>query len=135
VWASYLGGSGDEWNSDARLTVLPDGRAALEAPEYPDGFPTTPGAVRATGDGNDATADLTLSIVSADGSHLEWSSYLGGSGDEDNWGARPAVAPDGSLWVSGVTWSTDIAVTADAAKPHDAGGADAIIEQFQLPKR
>ena len=83
-------------NSDEKLAVLPDGRVALETSEYPDGFPTTDGAIRTTGDGNDSFADLTLSIVSADGRHLDWSSYLGGSDDEDNWAGVSGPASESS---------------------------------------
>ena len=132
VYASFLGGPGNE-TDDQKVAVSPDGRALVVTTRVmtPD-FPVTLNALKT---GGDPLGDLTLSVISADGSHLDYSTYLGGTGEEDNWGARPVSAPDGTVYVSGVTWASDLPTTADAAQPTAPGGdGDGFVFQISLPE-
>ena len=69
-------------------------------------FPTTPGAIQGnlTGKKNAFVAGLDSS-----GSHLTWSTYLGGSGDDEN--NALGIDPQGDLYLTGTTTSADFPVT------------------------
>ncbi len=77
VWATYLGGSGNEQphslivNNALELYVLGTTRSA--------NFPTTTSAFSTTYSGG---VDLFVTRLSADGSRLLGSTYMGGSGDD-----------------------------------------------------
>ena len=59
-----------------------------------------------------------LGIVQLDpNGRLRFSSYLGGSGDDDNAGAPPALDQWGNVYASGVTSATDFPVTPGAIQP------------------
>ena len=93
-------------------------------------FPTTPNAFQATNAGG-----LDLGIVQLDRrGRLLFASYLGGSGDEDNAGAAPALDPRGNFYVAGVTSSPDFPVTPGAIQPIYGGGEiDGLVAKVTLP--
>jgi hypothetical protein len=98
-WSTYLGGSGYDGLSPV-LRVDRDGNA----------------------DANAGGADLGLVELDRDG-HLRFSSYFGGSGDEDSTGSNAAFDDRGTFYAGGVTSSTDLAATPDAVQ-HTFGGGD-----------
>jgi hypothetical protein len=67
--------------------------------------------------------------------HFWVSSYLGGSGDEDNGGGAPGLDKRGNFYVSGVTSSTDFPVTPGAIQPTYGGGdIDGPLAKVTLPR-
>src|SRR3954471_17047969 len=107
VWSTYLGSPGqDEIDSmavDARGHVFVSGFAGA-------GFPSTPGALDPTFNGmgeccDGAFGDAFVAELSADGSRLLYSTYLGGSGHDRT--ETLALAEDGSVVVTGFTGSAD----------------------------
>ncbi|MBI2931354.1 MAG: SBBP repeat-containing protein, partial [Planctomycetes bacterium] len=101
VWSTYLGGSvgdtADDIAVDSSGNVIVTGRtASADFPGVDLGFQKT----RAS------TADAFVSKLRADGSGLAWSSYLGGSSDED-FASALAVDPAGNVYVTGYTRSID----------------------------
>lgn len=56
------------------------------------------------------------------------STYLGGSGLDEVWGL--AVAPDGGVYVAGITRSADFPVTADALQPSLKGAQDEFVARL-----
>jgi hypothetical protein len=103
-YSTYLGGS----NSDYMQAIHVDSekRAAVTGIVRSADFPMTENAISDTlGGGQDAC----VSILSMDGSTLEYSSYLGGSGSED--GKDIWKDPEGLYFVVGETRSTDYPTT------------------------
>ena len=99
AWSSYLGGS----DFDEGYGIAVDGVGDVYVTgdtfslDFPSsgGFDTTP----------DAAGEAFVTRVDAAGSILTWSSYLGGSDSENGTGI--VVAPGGSIYVTGYTFSSD----------------------------
>jgi hypothetical protein len=79
-------------------------------------FPTTADAFQPANAGG---ADLGIVLLDRYGK-LSFSSYLGGSGDDD--GGSPMLDNHGALYFGGATSSTDFPVTRDAIHPTYGGG-------------
>jgi hypothetical protein len=94
-WATYLGGSRDDWG--ASIAVDPAGNALVTGSTHSSDFS---GANNASNGGQ----DVFMAKVSPSGS-LQWATYLGGGGNE--WGNSIAVDPAGNALVTGSTNSTD----------------------------
>ncbi|HKQ48041.1 MAG TPA: hypothetical protein VJZ71_08235 [Phycisphaerae bacterium] len=113
VYGTYLGGASTErgWS----IAVNGSGEACVVGHTVSTDFPVTPGAYDTSREG---TSDLFVAKLSADGTALIFSTYLGGSLGEGgtNTQQRPniAVADDGSAFVCGTTASSDFPVTPGA---------------------
>src|SRR5436190_9318034 len=77
VYATYLGGSDNEYNAD--IAVDAAGAAYISALTFSADFPT----VNAFQPANSGNQDAVVVKLSADGSRLIYSTYLGGSGEEE----------------------------------------------------
>jgi hypothetical protein len=101
-YATYLGGSSDE--SDADIAIDSTGAAYITALTESADFPTVDAMQPACNCGA-RRADVVVAKLSADGSQLVYSTYLGGSNEEE----LPAIAVDlpGAAYVSGFTASDD----------------------------
>jgi hypothetical protein len=120
LWSSYLGGSAlDEARGLALLgeEVYVVGRTASAD------FPTAQGLDDTLGGEMDAFA----AGMPASGSGLSWSTYLGGSGDDEAFGI--AVDRSGSVYVAGLTRSADLPTTAAFDSTLD-GPFDAFVARF-----
>ena len=123
LYSTYLGGSQNE--GAYGIAVNSGGSALVTGYTYSTDFPTTAGALqRASGGGRDAF----VTKLSADGSSSEYSTYLGGSGDD----AGYAIALDagGSAHVAGVTTSSDFPATPGAFQTSLRGYADAFMTKL-----
>ncbi len=108
VYSSYLGGSGDDEGFE--IAVDGAGNAYLEGFTNSANFPLLNpigGACRGTC-GTGANIDGFVTKIDATGHALIYSSFLGGSG-EDNHGFLAGIALDsaGSVYIGGETHSTD----------------------------
>ncbi len=121
VYSTYLGGSGDD--------------AAFIGPTHPDGttwvygrtgstdFPVTSGAFQTTFGGG--PFDIFVAKIDASGQHLVYSTYVGGSGDDE--GTDGTVDGDGHAFVTGFTSSRDFPVTPGAfQRKYGGGDTDAV---------
>jgi hypothetical protein len=126
VFSTYLGGSGNDlcWAgaTDASGAVYVVG----EADSSPD-YPTTPGAYDPTFNGGNITisgydSDAFVTKLNSSGTALEYSTFLGGSLDDD---VANGVAVDaaGEASVVGVTHSANFPTTSGAYDTTFAGGA------------
>lgn len=106
VYSTYLGGSGGEGGS--AITTDAAGNAYVTGTTDSSNFPTTPGAFQPTSSGG-VEADAFVTKLSADGSTLQYSTYLGGTHNEVPRGL--AVDPDGNAYVGGTTFSGDFPTT------------------------
>ncbi|MBI3209930.1 MAG: SBBP repeat-containing protein [Candidatus Solibacter usitatus] len=120
VYSTFLGSTSLE---DAfAIAVTPQGEAIVAGMVQSLAFPVVEGIQEKVG-GTCAreacTADGFITRFAADGSKLTFSTYFGGSAAEQIHGAT--LSPDGTLWVTGFTASTNLPV-AGALFPRNPGG-------------
>ena len=112
-YSTYLGGTDWEGNELAEaIAVDPRGSAYVTGRTLAPNFPITPGAFDATMTSQGEYADAFVSKLTPAGSGLEYSTYLGGAGDDSGLGI--AVDARGSAHVTGYTSSLDFPTTAGA---------------------
>ncbi len=116
VYASYLGGSKGDLGVDVRADAT--GMYATGT-TYSNNLPTTTGTLRKT-----AAGALDAFVVKLDpsGGNLIYATYIGGN-DQDVPNGM-ALAADGSVYLAGLTGSTDFPVTAGAFGTGFGGGLD-----------
>src|SRR5262245_12443173 len=133
AWATYLGGDGDERGHG--IAVDAGGNVYVTGRTDSANFPTTPGSFDTTFNGG---VDAFVTKLSADGTTLLYSTYLGGTGSEIDEGfdklARRvgAITVDaaGNAYVTGSTNSADFPTTAGAYHITNAGFADAFVTKL-----
>ena len=107
VYMSYLGGT--NWESGGGIAAAPDGTLWVTGSTLSGDFPIAGNAIQSYyGDGGDAFISQ-IDPNQAGGSSLLYSSYLGGSDNEQ--GNAIAVDPNGRVLVTGYTLSTDFPVS------------------------
>jgi Beta-propeller repeat/HYDIN/CFA65/VesB-like, Ig-like domain/Abnormal spindle-like microcephaly-assoc'd, ASPM-SPD-2-Hydin len=131
LYSSFLGGTAAD--SVTAVAIDSAGSAYLTGSTQSGDFPTkNPLQI-----GNDGctvvngtlacTSDVFVTKVSADGTSMVYSTYLGGS-DADN-GQGIVVDPSGNVYVTGYTYSTDFP-TQNAFQSSNRGGADAFLAEL-----
>jgi uncharacterized repeat protein (TIGR01451 family) len=121
VFATFIGGNNDDVPSKVTQDIFGD--VFLVGYSLSTNFPVRGPVFQKTFKGGSVTGDAVVVEVESAGFYLEWSSYLGGSGDDQAFGV--AVDIPGNVYVSGHTTSTDFPVTAGAYQttcPLDASG-------------
>jgi hypothetical protein len=116
TYATYLGGSfEDDGNA---IAIDTSGNAYITGQTTSTNFPIVPGSYRTTNAGG---LDVFVTKISADGSTLIYSTYVGGSGND---GANAiAVDASGDAFVAGETASaTDFPTTNGALQTKFGGG-------------
>ncbi len=127
VFSTFIGGSGYE----GAYGIMPDnaGNIVVEGFATAPGFPTTSNAHDTSFNG---TWDIFIAKLSATGSSLLYSTYLGGSDYEVAYGA--AVDPSGYIYVGGYSRSTDYPTTSSAYSPtYNGGFSDAFVTKLSAP--
>jgi hypothetical protein len=113
VYSTYIGGSGDE--RGYAIAVDGSGNAYVTGSTYSTDYDVTPGAFQTDGGG-----DVFVTKLSARGTVLVYSTYIGGSSDDRGYGI--AVDGSGYAYVTGATWSTNYPVTPGAFQTKNGGG-------------
>jgi hypothetical protein len=121
LYSSYLGGSGDDFGG--RLAVDALGSVYLSGDTHSTDFPTA-SAVQPTNRGG---ADAFVTKLAVNGSSLRYSTYLGGSADDDGRGV--AVDRFGSAYVTGRTLSSDFPLVAPL-QSELRGGKDVFVTKL-----
>jgi hypothetical protein len=129
-YSTYLGGSGCEGGGRGSVIAVDSaGNAYVTGVTRSADFPTTPGAFRTTYGGGACSSgpcgDAFVTKLNPTGSTLVYSTYLGGS-DEDN-GLGIAVDSAGHAYVTGVTLSTNFPTTPSAFQTAFGGFDDAFV--------
>ncbi|MBC8123871.1 MAG: SBBP repeat-containing protein, partial [Gemmatimonadaceae bacterium] len=125
LYSTYLGGS----NNDFGIGVAVDlaGNAYLTGSTASTDFPVSTGAVQ-TGYGG-GNFDGFVARLNAQGTTLQYSTYLGGSDLDNSFGIAVGLA--GDVYVTGQTFSTDFVTTSDALKTTlGSDGLDAFVTGF-----
>jgi hypothetical protein len=122
VYSTYLGGSGD----DAGFAIAVDGtgNAYVTGLTRSPNFPNNPGTIQPGGNGGGAS-DAFVTKVSANGTSLAYSTYLGGSGDDQGFGI--AVDGNGNAYVTGSTSSSFPIIAGAEQAAFGGGGSDAFV--------
>jgi hypothetical protein len=120
LYTAYLSGTGDEvsWC----IAVDEDGAAYVTGYTRSTDFPLA-NAFQAENLGG---SDTFVSQLSPDGTSLNYSTYLGGGGDDEGWGI--AVSGDTAI-VGGTTRSANFP-THNALQPESGGGRDNFVTRF-----
>jgi hypothetical protein len=127
VYSTYLGGSGDDYGNG--IAVDGSGNAYVTGQTSSTNFPTTnpiQGTYGGSG-GSEFPGDAFVTKINAAGSALLYSTYLGGSGDDQ--GNRIAVDGSGNAYVTGWTTSTNFP-TANPVQANYGGSEDAFVTKI-----
>jgi hypothetical protein len=126
LYSTYLGGAGgDDGNN---IAVSSAGSAYVTGVTLSTDFPLTPDAVQTTSAGQEAF----VTKLSASGSALDYSTYLGGNSSDFGFGIF--VDGAGDAYVTGDTFSTNFPTTAGAAQQTNGGILDAFVTKIEFVK-
>lgn len=125
VWSTLLGGSGDDTGSC--LGIDASGNPVVTGHTRSSDFPTTPGIYDNSHNGD---GDVFVAKLSPSGSHLLWSTFLGGASGER--GLALVVNASGNIVVTGFTMSSDFPTTSGAHDDSYNGGADVFAAELSL---
>src|SRR5438874_3123825 len=123
VYSTYLGGSSNDHGN--AIAVDTSGNAYVTGLTQSLDFPTTTGAFQTTCGCN---SDAFVTEFSADGTRLVYSTYLGGSAEDQ--GNSVAVDLSGSAYVTGATLSSDFPTTSGASQSTFGGYYDAFVSKL-----
>ena len=125
-YASYFGGGGND--TAVAVAIDRNNRIWFAGATGSDDFPLTDNGIRtsSTGffDGYLAGIDPAVKGINS----FFYSTLLGGSRSDEARGL--AIDGNGKIWISGITFSEDLPVTANAAQQSLAGGTDAFVMQI-----
>jgi hypothetical protein len=124
VYSTYLGGKRNDLGY--AIAVDSSGDAYVTGLTSSVTFPTVNPLQPANGGGSE---DAFVTEISAGGSALVYSTYLGGSGDDVGYGI--AVGPSGATYVTGFTSSTDFP-TMNPLQPANGGGSNAFVTKIGM---
>ena len=124
VYSTFLGGSGDETGNGVAIDAA--GNAYVTGSTHSADFPTTRSALQTAYGGG--VSDAFVSMLSAAGSVLVSSTYLGGN-DIDN-GTGIAVDAARDAFVVGFSFSSNFPTTAGAFQTTFGGVADAFVAKI-----
>jgi hypothetical protein len=122
LFSVYLGGSGAD--AGRGIGVDSAGRVVVSGTTDSPDFPVV-GAFQPTLAGG---TDAFVARLSSDGATLEYGTYLGGSGSDG--ASRLALDPDGNVYLTGYTNSTDFPVSLNAMQPAFSGDYDAFVTKL-----
>ncbi len=123
LYSTYLGGN--ELDIGQGIAVDSSGSAYVCGSTRSNSFPTTPGALQPTFGG---ASDAFMTKLNAAGSGLVYSTYLGGSFDDQAIGI--ALDSTDSVYVAGSTYSADFPITPGSFQPVVAGQANAFVAKL-----
>jgi hypothetical protein len=123
AFSTYLGG--DERELMFGLALDPSDNVYVCGTTYSTDFPTTAGAFQTTYAGNE---DAFVSKISADGSTLIYSTYIGGSGLDVC--DMIAVNAAGNAYITGHTSSRDFPTTKGVFQRHHRGKTNAYVAEL-----
>ena len=122
VYSTYIGGSGDD--SAAKIAVDINGLAYIAGYTTSTNFPIVSAAQTSNHGGKDAF----ILKLNAAGSALTYSTYLGGTLDDQANGV--AVDTNGNIYVAGASASSTFPVTAAYQGTYGGGASDAFVAKL-----
>ena len=119
VFSTYVGGT--SLDAPNGIAIMADGSISICGFTGSMNFPTSPNAIAAQ---NNVLPDAFVSQLSESGDTLLFSSYFGGSSDDNC--TSIAADPQDRLLIAGYTASTDFPITLGAMSPRHQGGPSPI---------
>jgi hypothetical protein len=122
-YSTLIGGS----SYDIGYSVAVDGSSGIYLTGYTisTDFPTSSGAFATTLAGESDIFVTKLAAPDSNGMRIVYSTYLGGSGSDNEYGI--ALDATGRIYLAGWTNSTDFPTSANAYSSSNAGGTDAFV--------
>jgi Beta-propeller repeat len=134
IYSTFLGGTGDgkgDGDTGAGIALGARGVAYITGSAYSPDFPVSEGAFQTVNNGKE---NAFVTELSADGTALGYSTYLGGN--KFDAGAGIAVDRSGSAYVTGTALSGDFPTTAGAFQTKNAAknknGGNAFVTKLNL---
>jgi hypothetical protein len=125
LYSTYLGGAGNDQGRS--IAINPAGEAHVTGRTGSTNFPTTAGAFDRTFNG---VNDAFVTKFNAAATGLTYSTYLGGSGDDQGFGL--ALDGVGAVYATGLTGSSDFPTTAGSYDTTFNGNTDAFVTKLDL---
>lgn len=126
LYSTYIGGSGDDAGEGfGGITVDASGNTYVITTTSSTDFPTTPRAFQKTLAGSE---DMAVFKLSSDGASLLYSTYFGGSGQDQ--GRRIAIDAEGNAYVTGRIGSANYPTTTGAFQTTFGGDRDACLTKL-----
>ena len=122
VFSLYLGGSGVDRGRD--IAIGDDGNIYIIGETTSLDFPVLASAPQSQNNGG---TDVFLSVLSPGGNHLHYSTYYGGSGYDAGHGI--ALGNNDAVYLTGETWSNDLAITKGAFDTSCGSGTTCVTNQ------
>ena len=126
VYSTFLGGSGADGGSG--IAVDAAGNAYVAGATFSADFPTTPAAFDTTYNGG--VGDAFVTKLNVAGTALVYSTFLGGSGEDDARGI--ALDAGGNAYVTGPTLSADFPTTPSAFDSTFNGATDVFVTKLNV---
>lgn len=127
VYSTYLGGA--DMDEIVDVSVDAQGAVTVVGETVSTNFPTTVGAYDTSYNGGISYGDAFVTRLSPTGSTLQFSTYLGGSGDDGAYSL--AVDAQGAITIVGYTKSTNFPVSIGAFDAtFNGGGEDAFVTRL-----
>ena len=126
VYSTFLGGNG--WNEyGLGIAVDSSGNAYVTGATNATDFPgVTGGSIQPTFGGTGSNRDAFATRINAAGNAIDWSTYLGGTGDEIAYGI--AADSSGNCYVVSATGSSTLSfIDGGALQPSSNGNGDAFV--------
>jgi uncharacterized repeat protein (TIGR01451 family) len=123
VYSTFLGGSADDLASGIAVDV--DGQAYVTGSTTSLDLPATAGGYDETANG---AVDAFVSKLSANGSALLYSTYLGGAGADE--GRAIAIDQDGNAYVTGLAQAGFPTTPLSYSPSYNNGGSDAFVAKL-----
>lgn len=132
LYSSFIGGN---FRSSANAVATDStGRAFVAGSTCSSILPTTPSAIlrKAPGSNKTDACDGYVAWLSPDGSHLEYSTYLGGSGEDA--ATALSLSHDGkAIYVVGYTSSADFPIAGTAVQTKLQGASNGFFVAIDIP--
>ena len=109
IYSTYLGGLNEDLATD--IGVETGGNTFITGYTFSADFPTSPGANQTINKGN---GDAFVTKLNPSGTALVYSTFLGGSGQEDYLTGRIVLDESANAYICGSTQSTDFPTTSGA---------------------
>jgi hypothetical protein len=123
LYSTFLGGSSADYGQGIALDATGD--AYVTGRTFSTDFPTSAGASDTSQNGN---YDAFVSKLNPDGSALLYSTFLGGSGDDEGFGI--ALDTAGDAYLTGFTESANFPTSAGAFDTSQNGSRDAFVSKL-----
>jgi Beta-propeller repeat len=130
VYSTFLGGNA--FDTGAGIALDANNNAYVTGQTSSANFPTSSATQASINGGNNTTgSDAFVSELNATGSQLIFSTYLGGSGNEDDGGFGGIATNGGFIYVTGDTQSTDFPTQSPFQAANGGGGnSDAFVVKY-----